>query len=203
MGDLRRFVPTRLQQMQSTFYAQGGITSELTAYRKTLKIDDGVIKANAGLLAVYLCKFFGDNAGDERFEFDPDGVPSAVIEALLYDLAKEEYVADLVAWPLHAPDCFATALGPAAGADVLGVVHMVQRGGLPLRVFTTPHDWLAAGCQGCVPLSEKGGRYWLHKARGPFVVGNVEEGRWLRDLLGPFAGQHKILIPFDSERSAA
>jgi hypothetical protein len=192
----------RLLSMRSQLYAQGGLCPELFSSLRSYGLDHEMVLAHAGIYTVTTASFSGSNTGDAMFDFDPDGVPTAVIGALQYDHAHEQYVADLVAWPLHDPVNFATALGPHDGAHVLGVEHMVQRGGLPLRVFRTPLEWLQAGCVGCVPLTEKGGRYWLDKAGGPFVVGSLEEGRKLRDYLGAAVTRHQILLPADERRTA-
>jgi hypothetical protein len=197
------YMPSRLQVMRKRLYQIGEPTPEFFDYRKEHALDLRTIEAHAGIFAVALVKAYFDTDGSGLFEFDAIGVPAAVIEAILFDTQCEPYTADLVAWPLHAPEDFVTALGPDAGAAVLGVVSMVLRGGLPLRVYRTPLNWLKAGCEGCVPLSEKGGSDWLAKAGGPFIVEDVEHGRELRDLLGHRVGANSILVPIHRHEVAA
>lgn len=187
----------RLKSMQTRLYASAGPCTELFSSLRRDGLDLATVQAHAGVYAVVLARFSGAEGGDIMFDLDPEGVPAAVIEAFLYDQNQQQFVADLVAWPLHDPAYFATALGPHAGSDVLGVEHMVLRSGQPLRVYCTPLEWLQAGCVGCVPLTGAGGRYWLEKAGGPFVVGSLEEGQWLRDYLGSAAAHHRILLPIE------
>jgi hypothetical protein len=187
--------------MRARLYAMGDVTPEFFAYTEHFSLDLKTIEAHAGLFAVVLASFRESANEGPVFEFDVGGVPAAVIEALAFDQQREPFVADLVAWPLHDPWSFATALGQTKGADVLGIPNMVQRGGNPLEVYSTPLDWLRAGCAGCVPLNDAGGRYWLDKAGGPFVVRNVDEGLWLQAFLGSRASRHHILVPLE-ERAA-
>lgn len=193
----------RLLEMRRTLYATGNVTPEYLAYTRDFHLDHRTIQAHAGVFAVVLANFHRDNHCHPIFNFVQDGVPAAVVEAILFNQFREPYVADLVSWPLHDPVNFATALGANDGADVLGAVNMPQRGGKALWVHRTPLDWLMAGCEGCVPLSAAGGRYWLNKAGGPFLVGNLEDGRWLRGMLGPFAARHRILVAMKMEGDAA
>ncbi len=192
----------RLKSMRQEIYASAGPCPELFSSLRRYGLDLATVQAHAGIYAITLARFWGGDHGDVMFDFDPEGVPTAVIEALQYDEMREQYVADLVAWPLHDPVNFGTVLGPHAGADVLGVEQMVQRGGRPLRVYCTPLEWLQAGCIGCVPLTGAGGRYWLDKAGGPFLVGGLAEGRWLRDYLRTFASRHSIILPAEERRAA-
>ncbi len=183
--------PSRLTFIAREMNRVGGVTPESIAYVKRHGLNLGTVIAKAGFLTVALAKFYGDNSGDASFSFDVDGVPSAVIEANIFDYRREIVTADYVAWPLHRPEDFATAMGVNDGADVLGPENMVQRHGAPLYVHTTPLEWLKADCEGCVVL-KPGGRHWLHKAGGPFVCSGVGPGRELRRLLG---GRHQILVP--------
>ncbi|WP_111200193.1 hypothetical protein [Aestuariivirga litoralis] len=197
-----RIADYRLKSMRQQIYASAGPCPELFSSLRSYRLDQETVQAYAGIYSVTLASFTKVSDGDAIFEIDIDGQPTAVIEALLYDDELEQQVADLVAWPLHDPDNFATALGPHAGADVLGVEHMVMRKGRPLRVYRTPLEWLQAGCNGCVPLTEIGGRFWLNRAGGPFLVGCLDEARWLRDYLGVSAVCHCILLPFNGRRAA-
>jgi hypothetical protein len=180
--------------MRQRLYEIGDVSPELIDYIDHYNLDQKTILANAGILTLVLARLVPVKGG-WTFEFDADGIPSAVVEAILFDVEREPYVADLVAWPLHDPHTFATAMGPRGGADVLGALSMPMRGKSPLQVFRTPLQWLQAGCEGCVPLNEDGGRFWLAKAGGPFVVQNLQDGRWMRQLLGKSCSHQSILIP--------
>ncbi len=186
--------PARLLHMQQRLYEMAYPTPEFYAYTRDFDLDHALIQAHAGIFAVVLAFFETEDRGHLVFHFDPAGVPTAVIEAVLFNQSRKPYEADLVAWPLHEPECFATALQHDEGADVLGAFHMPQRGGVPLWVHRTPLQWLQAGCEGCVPLKARIGACWLDKAGGPFAVGSLEDGRWLRDLLGSLACRHRILV---------
>lgn len=199
---LAKLAEYRLKNMQQQLYPTDGLCPEFSSSLRYYGLDLKSVQAHAGIYVITLARFWGPDNGDAMFDIDIEGAPTAVIEALLYDNERQQYVADLVAWPLHDPAGFATALGSDHGAHVLGVEHMVQRGGLPLRVYCTPLAWLQAGCVGCVPLTEAGGRYWLDRSGGPFVVDCLEEGRWLRDYLGAAAARHQILLPAEERRAA-
>lgn len=188
--------PTRLTFMRQESLRMAGPTPELFRYIAKHGLDLATVQAHAGYLNIGLVAFTGDT-----FLFDPDGEPAAVIEALLFDHSREEFTADLVAWPAHDPWAFATAMGDRDGAAVLGPQNMVQRGGQPLTVHRTPLSWLKAGCEGCVAL-KPGARRWLLKAGGPFVAEDVEHGRELRQLLGADAMRHRILVPQRQARAA-
>ena len=185
--------PQRLLHAQRESLRVGGWTPELRDYLKRHRLNLAEVTAHAGFLNVVLVQFWTGNDGDQSFTFNPDGEPTAVIEALLFDWNREPYTADLVAWPLRAPDQFTTAMGLNDGADVLGPVNMVQRGGAPLKVYRTPLAWLKAGCDGCCPL-KPGSRHWLRRAGGPFAVEDVDHGLELRKLLGSDA-RERILVP--------
>ncbi len=181
--------PARLAFMRRESLRVAGPTPELFQYIRKHRLDLAMVQAHAGYLNIALAAFMADT-----FLFDSDGEPAAVIEALLFDHDREEFTADVVAWPVHDPWAFATAMGDRDGAAVLGPQNMVQRGGQPLVVHRTPLDWLQAECTGCVLLKPAAGE-WLLKAGGPFIAEDAEHGRELRELLGANALRHRILIP--------
>lgn len=195
----------RLAFMRRESLRVGGWSPEFRSYLKRHRIDLECCNAHCGYFNVALVKFWTGNDGDQNFTFDPDGQAAAIIEALLFDHDREPFTADLVAWPLNEPRNFVTAMGLNDGADVLGPVNMVQRGGAPLVIHRTPLAWLQAGCDGCVIL-KPGARHWLDRAGGPFITDSLEHGlevRELLDLLGPKARRHEILVPTGDRRAAA
>lgn len=185
---------SRLAFMRSESLRVAGPSPELFRYIRQHRLDLRVVNAHSGYLNVALVKFLSNEDEPECFVIDQDGQPAAVIEALLFDHAREPFAADLVAWPLASPEFFSTAMGMRDGASVLGPQNMVQRQGAPLLVHATPLGWLQAGCEGCVPLKPSA-RHWLHLAGGPFVVEDIEYGDFLMELLGPYASQHEIWVP--------
>ncbi|MFN4141645.1 hypothetical protein [Aestuariivirga sp.] len=193
---------SRLVFMRQEAYRVAGPSPELFGYIRRHGLDTETCLAHADIINVALVRFLSGAPGDETFVFDVDGEPAAVIEALLFDDYRQQVCADLVAWPLDAPELFATAMGRNDGADVLGPQNMIQRHGAPLQVYRTPLAWLQAGCEGCVPL-KPGARNWLAHAAGPFLVEDIEHGHEIRVLLGPAARSHRILIKNLPARKAA
>mgnify|MGYP001806485215 CR=1 FL=1 len=184
---------TRLLHARSEALRTGGYSPEMRSYLRTVGLDLSDCIAHAGFLSVALVTF-----SDDSFAFDIDGKPAALIEALLFDWSREQFVADIVAWPVSDPSAFTTAMGSNDGADVLGPAHMVQRCGGPLMIHRTPLAWLQAHGEGCC-LLKPGARHWLRRVGGPFVVADVEHGREVRDLLGPDSMRHRILVRQHSE----
>ena len=185
---------TRFQQMLTRFYELAQPVPEFMNYLRKHQIDLAELGTSVGIFGVALCRSFEYPDGSLGFEFSCHGIPYAVIEALCFRRVnglRETYPADLVAWPVNNPNSFATALGPREGAELLGPLSAVQRGGQPLRIFSTPEDWLKNGCEGSV-LLKQGAEYWLHKAGGPFIAEDFHHASELRELLGR---QHQILIP--------
>lgn len=181
--DNRTFLPPKILLMRKHFYDTGDWTPEASAYVKEHKLDLDEINAHTGLFAVCLCQHTGISnvTGLPTFDFFPDGVPAAVIEVLAEDAVT---VIDLAAWPLHAPEFFATAVGEA---DMLGISNMRSTRGCkfsgPLKVFRTPHNWLKAGCQGCVVLNPRYGGYWLRRTNREILAEDLAHGRELRAIL--------------------
>ena len=185
---------TRFQQMLSRFYELAQPVPEFMNYLRKHQIDLAEVGTSVGIFGVALCRSFEYPDGSLGFEFSRHGIPHAVIEALYFrqmDGVRETYPADLVAWPLNDRFSFATALGPHEGAELLGPLSAVQRGGHPLRIFRTPLNWMKNGCEGSV-LLKHGAVYWLNKAGGPFIAEDFEHAVELRELVGH---KHQILVP--------
>lgn len=193
---MRMFLPPRILLMRRELYAQAEWTPESSDCVKAHGLDLDCINAHTGLFAVCLCQIAGPN-----FDFFPDGVPAAVIEVLAEDGAT---VVDLVAWPLDAPDRFATACGEA---DILGIANMrnpaTYAGGKPLAIHRTPLAWLKAGCSGCVVLNAAWGGVWLSRATGPLLAEDLAHGRELRRVMPKGFDTRRLLVPLDSMRRAA
>ena len=187
----------KLGPIRRELYASGEWTPEALAYTRRHRLDLPTIQAHAGIFAVCLCRFYGGDNGEGLFQFDADGVPAALVEALAAD---GHSVLDLVAWRLDAPDTYATAIH---NADMLGAWHMLCRGGRPLHVHRTPINWLRAGCEGCVVLNPDWGDHWLQTAGGPFIAEDVHHGRKLREMLGDKASRHSIFVRRSEVRVAS
>jgi hypothetical protein len=186
----------RLKELLIEFYQLGDWTPEAAAYVRHFGLCHQTLLTHSGIFAVCLCIFAYDCSGRLVFRFDPEGLPSAVITVLGCNGVD---AIDLVAWPLHSRDEFATAVG---GADMLGAWFMTARGGLPLSIYRTPHNWLVGGCVGCVVLNEEWGGHWLHRAGGPFLAEDLQHAREIRTMLGVHAVKHTILVPNREERAA-
>jgi len=195
-----RFPTSAILLARQQFYECAGWTREASAYVKAHGLDLDVIAAHAGTFAVCLAQL-SPNTEPAQFDFTPEGVPCAVIEVLD---ENAETVIDLVAWPLHASERLATAVGEA---DMLGIPCMrnpaTYVGGRPLRVHRTPLGWLKAGCQGCVVLNRDWGGYWLRQAPGPLLAENLAHGRELRRMLGTGYDASRLLVPAASVARAA
>ncbi len=200
-----RLMPTSLQVMRAQFLAQAEPCPEWWAYLTKHGLDVHRLRTNHISLGVCLCRCFDYSSGDLGFEFNPSGVPCAVIEALTYAKIEglmEPVVSDLTAWPLSDPYSFATACGPDDGCELLGALAAVDRAGQPLRLFRTALEWLQADCQGSVPLKSSAG-HWLRKCGGPFIVDDTSHATEIRELLGLSGAHHKIVAPFPILRRVA
>lgn len=195
---------SKLDWMRQQFYQIGEPCPEWWSFIRQNKIDLKSVEPHCGTLAVALCKSYETVEGDRLFEFSPQGIPCAVIEAILFRREGgniEPYPADLIAWPLNSPDQFATALVCYEGAELLGAWSACRTNHSPLAIHRTPLAWLQANCEGIV-LLKPGAEHWLRKAGGPFVCDDTEHASSIRELLGALGRHHKILIP-NSERKAA
>lgn len=183
---------TLLQAMRAALY-ETLPTPEGCAYRRSLGVDDATLAADGGCLVVAPVRYFPHRSFDLLEEDETGGVASAIVEVLDSD---RETVVDLVAWPLHRPEKFATAL---RRADALGLNAVTNpstyfAGGV-LRVHRTPKAWLRSWCQGCVILDELSSPRWLGAAPGPIATEDVAHAREVARLLHPFTEPSRILAP--------
>lgn len=189
---MSRFLPARILLARRIFYTVAGWTPEAADYVKAHALDLDQIAANAGMFAVCLAQVCAHET-PAQFDFSPQGVPAGVIEVLA---ENGETIIDLCAWPLNAPERFATAVGEA---DMLGIGAIrnpaTYAHGRPLQVHRTPLGWLKANCQGCVILNREWGGHWLRKAHGPLLAEDLQHGRELRRLLGPRFDVKRLLVP--------
>ena len=195
--------------MRRHLYDTGAWNTEASEYVKRHNFDLGEINGQT-LFAVCLCQHTGISnvTGIPAFDFFPDGVPAAVIEVLAEDAVT---VIDLVAWPLHAPDMFATAIGEA---DMLGILGMKStprcRFTEPLQLHRTPLNWLKAGCRGCVVLNPRFGGYWLRRCDRHILTEDLAHGRELKAMLSkgtpglplPPFDMNRLLVPAGAQNIA-
>jgi hypothetical protein len=164
-----------------TFYEAAGLgwSPETAAYVEQNELDLEMINAHAGVLAIVGCRFLGNG----RFELDADGEPAAIIEAFGNDAAT---TIDLCAWPINAPEAFATAIGAAAGLGIANVINPASWfGRRAMPVHRTPLGWLKSGCDGCVVLDHRLVSHWLRKALGPIGFEDNQHCREIEALLNP------------------
>lgn len=195
---------SKLDWMRQQLYQMSEPCPEWWSLIHQNKINPAALETHCGTIGVALCKSLDANNGDRLFEFSSMGIPCVVIEAICFRREGSNinpYTADLIEWPLYAPDSFATALGAGEGCELLGA-WSACRTDRTLTVHRTPLAWLKAGCEGCVVLKQEGGGFWLNKAGGPFVCEDAEHAKAVRELLGPAGRHHKIFIP-NAERKAA
>ncbi len=149
------------------------------AYVAEQGLDLKLVYAHAGICAVINCVFTGDGF----FEFYDGGTPAFVIEVMGDDAAT---VVDLVAWPIDAPDIFATAIGDGHALGISNVTNPASWSfGRVLKVHRRPIDWLKSGCSGVVILDHRFVPYWLGNALGLLEAEDAEHARSLAGMLNP------------------
>lgn len=189
----------KLTRMCQQFYSQAEPCLEWWSFIRQNKIDLKAVLPVCGTLAVALCRAVETADGQFIFDFDPNGVPCVVIEGQLIgkvDGVRDYVTKDLIAWPIGAPDHFATAMGPGAGVALLGPVaaFRLPSDKTPLKLFRNPESWLVNGCEGSVVLKPEAAK-WLNASSVPMVCEDVDHAKTIRDLLGPRGRHKKILIP--------
>ena len=136
-----------------------------------------------------------------RFDFtypkEREAEPAAVIEALGADAAT---CIDLVAWPLHAPERFASLFGDVVllGIDRVGSAA-TYFGGQPLQLYRTPLAWLQAHCRGAVIINPHGAPLVLQNALGRVAGEDIDHARTIQKLtrLPPARCSHRGGSPHD------
>ncbi len=180
---------TPLQEIRAEFYEWADSSADWLDYVRDHGLDLVAITAQAGVLAVCPVVFLPQG----RFDFAEDGAPAAVLEA--FD-ADGETSLDLVAWPLHDPATFATALGRAGGLGLWQVNNpATYHGGRPLPVWRTPLAWLQARCHGAVVLDPLSAPGWLASAPGLIAGEDIAHARELARLLHPYVDPSRIVAP--------
>lgn len=82
-----------------------------------------------------------------RFQPDPDGQSAVIVPVGVFDDLGWHRIDDLIAYPPDCPKTFATRYGTE---NLLGrhILDDAKHYGEPLRLHTTPHDWLVGGGTG-------------------------------------------------------
>jgi hypothetical protein len=181
--------PLTLIGLRADFYDRADFSGDLRSYVESEGLELKAIYPFIGVLALTRVRFFPGR----RFDFDDDGMPAAVCEVLASDAASP---LDLVAWPVHRPDKFATALGVAdgLGADQVSnpATYFADQ---HLAVHRTPLRWLQAACRGVVVLNVTSAPRWRGAAAGPIAGEDVNHARELARLLHPYFDPARILAP--------
>ena len=160
------------------------------SYAKSQGFAMQVVEAHAGIVSVQSCSF--DGAG--FFDFDPQGEPCLVFEAMDEDNAS---TVDLVAFALADPTRFGTADGTLG---VLGLTNVTNPAtwslGALLKVHRTPLSWLRDGCRGVVITDHQKAPAALSRALGPMAA---EDGAHAQDLIEllckPPVDPRSIVVP--------
>lgn len=197
---------SKLMWMRQRLNAVANPSPEWWEYLKRQHISLHDVLPMCGTLSVALCKAFETVDRQFVFEFDAGGIPCVVIEALLIgqvDGVRDYVTADLVAWPIGAPDFFATAMGPGHGAALLGPVDAFRlpRDSSPILLHRTPEAWLTARCEGSVILKPEAA-HWLSMSNVPLICADREHALEIRKSLGAPAKSRKLYFP-EPKRLAA
>ena len=149
-------------------------------YIREQRLDVPTVSRFAGLIAVTACVFYDHGRFDFTYPKEREAEPAAVIEALGVDAATP---VDLIAWPLHAPDRFASLFGDALllGIDRVGNAASYF-GGQPLQLYRTPLAWLQAGCRGSVIIDPHGAPLVLRGALGRVAGEDIDHARAIQKL---------------------
>jgi hypothetical protein len=139
---------------------------------------------------------------EAMFDFaEPSSADS--VRAVVHVVVGEdaETPIDLVAWTREQPDRIFRCLGAAAAIGIDQLVNPASYfAGRPLHVYRSALGWLAAGCDGVVPLDCAAVRnhldflpFELNDCR--LAVESLTHGRALRVALAPLPARVRILVP--------
>lgn len=174
--------------MRAEHLARAQWTRAAAQYVTKHGINLSAVNRFCGTLVVICCNFIGNG----HFVFDDDGTPAVVIEIYGED---DETTIDLCAWPVEAPENFATMLG----ADGLGMARVINSAtwafGSVLHIYRTPLRWLQAGCDGAVVLDHRYVSAWLGQALGSIRAEDIDHARHLHALLNTRFDMRRILVP--------
>lgn len=146
------------------------------------------VEANCGNVYVLPVVYFANRtfdlaSGGER------GVASCIIEVIDEDGLT---TIDLVAWPLHRPDKFATWGRVAEG---LGVSQAAETCASAIRVHRTPLAWLQSECLGVVIIDPLSAPRWLGGSPAYLACEDPDHAREVARLLHPFTPANRVLAP--------
>jgi hypothetical protein len=108
---------------------------------------------------------------------------------------------DLVAWTRERPDRILRCLGAARAIGIDQLFNPASYfAGRPLRVHRSALAWLAAGCDGVVPLDWVAIRnrldlFPLELDDCRLAAESLAHGRALRAALGPLPARVRIVVP--------
>jgi hypothetical protein len=136
------------------------------------------------------------------FDFAEPGRPDSVraVVHVAYDDDAETPI-DLVAWTREKPHEVFRCLGSACAIGIDRLFNTASYfAGRPLRVHRTPLAWLAAGCDGIVPLDYSAIRNRISWSLRDFdeyrlAAESLAHGRALREALAPLPARVRILVP--------
>jgi hypothetical protein len=140
------------------------------------------------------------------FDFARPGATDAVRAVVHVALGNDaETPKDLVAWTRDRPDRIFRCLG---AVQAIGIDQLFNPAsyfaGRPLRVHRSVLAWLAADCDGVVPIDYRSVRDcldWisLELEDCRLAAESVAHGRALRDALAPLPARVRILVPYVAE----
>ena len=134
------------------------------------------------------------------FDFATPGSADSVRAVVHVAVGEDaETPVDLVAWTREQPDRILRCLGIAQAIGIDRLFNPASYfAGRPLRVYRSALAWLAAGCDGLVPLDCAAIRHHLDCLRLDncrLAAESLTHGRALRAALAPLPAHIRILVP--------